>query len=89
MARVLTRILLHARVVVDRELHQKRSMQAKTRSHGAKDLNERQCLKKIEFQRCRLTLMYTIKTMKSYKMQVNVLLDRWHYNRFVEVEQAD
>jgi hypothetical protein len=34
-------------------------------------------------------LMYTIKTMKSYKMQVNVLLDRWHYNRFVEVEQAD
>jgi hypothetical protein len=27
--------------LVERELHQKRSMQAKTRNHGAKDLNER------------------------------------------------
>ena len=41
IARVLTRTLLHARTVVDGELHQKRSIQAKTRSHGAKDLIER------------------------------------------------
>jgi hypothetical protein len=38
MARVVTRTLLHVRILIDEELHQKRSMQAKTRNHGAKDL---------------------------------------------------
>ena len=32
--------------------------------------------------------MYIIKTMKFYKMQVNVLLDQWHCSQLVEVEQA-
>ncbi len=47
MARVYLRALLHARVLIDEELQQKRSMQAKTRNYGAKDLSEREFWKKV------------------------------------------